>query len=114
MAKSKSGIVIPFLILAIGIGWLLTNLEILPEVNLVWPGGLAAAGIITLVVHGINKGSIVLGPFLIVAAGLSVARQTGRMPLKIEVPILVVTLGALLLLSALSDLPTGLESGDES
>lgn len=109
MAKSKTDIVIPFLILAVGIGWLLTNLDVLPNVNFVWPVGLAAAGAITLVVHGINKGSIVLGPFLIVTAVLSVARQTGRISLDIEVPVLVVMLGALLLLSALSNLPSGLD-----
>lgn len=109
MKATQTGIVVPVLMLVVGVGWLLSNLGVFPGVNFAWPLGLAATGALTLVLRGINKGSIVIGPFLIVAAGFSILRQLDKLSLDIEVPCLVIALGALLVISHVSNLPSGLE-----
>ena len=109
MPKLKSEVVIPALLVAVGIGWLMASLGILPGVDWAWSIGLGAAGVLWLACGGINKGTIVIGPFLLIASALSVVRQTEQMKLEVEVPCLVIALGALLLVSTLSNLPSGLE-----
>ena len=107
--KSKTEIVAPVVLVAIGVGWLLSSLDIVSGVSWVWSLGLAAAGVLVLFSRGMNKGSIVIGPFLLVSAALSVFRQTGKLSLDVEVPLLFITLGVLLFVSRLSNLPSGIE-----
>ena len=95
---------------AVGLGWLMNILEIIPGVDWAWSLGLGATGLLWLVCGGINKGTIVIGPFLLITSVLSIARQGGHLQFEVEVPLLIITLGALLLLSRLSNLPTGLEN----
>ena len=109
MAKAKSEIAIPVVVLAVGIGWLVNSLAVIPNVDWIWSLGLGAAGALSLATGGINKGTAVIGPLLLMAAVLSVARQTGILELKLEVPLLVIVLGGLLLFSTLSNLPTGFD-----
>jgi len=47
----------------------------------------------------------VTGPFLIIASVFSVMRQSERININLEVPILVIVLGVLMLISQLSKLP---------
>ena len=110
MSKSKGEIVVPVLILAIGVGWLLKSLGVIPGVDWAWSLGLGVAGLLWLVCSGINKFTVVVGPFLLAASVLSIARQTGYLEFKTEVPMLVIALGALSLVSRLLNLPTGLEN----
>ncbi len=110
MSKAKSEVVIPGLMLAVGVGWLINSLDIISGVDWAWSLGLGATGLLWLVCGGINKGTVVIGPFLLTASVLSIARQAGYLDFKVEAPVLVIALGALLLLASLSNLPTGLES----
>lgn len=103
----RKDLVAPLLILAFGVGWLLNGLGLFPSVDWAWSIGLAACGVLILIVRGLNKATVVLGPFFLVAAVLSVARQQFGMPAKIEMPCLVITLGVLMSLSAVSTLPPG-------
>ena len=96
---------VPILIILVGTAWLLNVLDIIPGVDWVWPIGLAAAGIVTVARGGINRHTIVIGPFLIAASVCSVLRQTHRLPADREVPILIIVLGVLLLLACLLRLP---------
>jgi hypothetical protein len=111
MQQNKSELVAPVLLVAVGVGWLLSSLKIVPEVVWFWPLGLAAAGILMLIVQGINRVSIVLGPFLVWAALLSVARQAGPLTWETEMPLLLIGLGILLLVAMLFKLPSG--SGEQ-
>jgi len=97
---------VPILIIAVGVTWLLNLLEILPGVDWIWIGGLALAGILTLAVGGINKLTVVIGPFLLFACFCSLLRQQGKMPLDWEVPILTIVLGVLMFLVQLFKLDT--------
>lgn len=95
----KKTLILPVLLITIGAGWLLSALGLAPSVDWVWTLGLAAVGIITFAVSGIDKVSVVVGPFFLLASALSVLRQTDRLRLDLEVPILVIVSGILLLIA---------------
>lgn len=97
--------VVPILVILLGVTWLLNVLKIIPGVDWIWTVGLAAVGILTLAVGGVNKLSVVVGPFFMVASVCSILRQTGRLEIDREIPILTIVLGCLLLLVQLINVP---------
>lgn len=101
----KGTLIGPILIITIGVGWLLSVMHILPGVNWVWVLALGMLGALVLIVGGVNKITIVVGPFLILATFFSLLRQTGRLSLDVEVPCLVIAAGALLLFARLAPVP---------
>jgi hypothetical protein len=106
LAQSRAALVIPILIIVVGVGWLLTAQGIGPGINWVWTLGLGVIGILTLVVSkGFDKVSVVIGPFFLLASLLSVLRQTDQLSLDIEVPVLVISIGTLLLVAQLPAIP---------
>jgi hypothetical protein len=75
-------------------------------------------GILTFVISGgLDKLSIVVGPFFLVSSVLSILRQTGRLQPEVEVPTLVILIGVLLTIaqSRLVSVPKwfGPSSGDD-
>jgi len=90
----------------VGIGWLLNVQGIIPRVDWIWTCALAAVGILTLVVGGFDKLTVVVGPFLIVSSICSILRQTDKLSIEKEVPILTIILGVLLLVVHIVKLPT--------
>jgi hypothetical protein len=99
MYASKGSIVLPLLIITLGVGWLLTTNGIGEGIDWIWTLLLAFVGIVVLAVNGIDKSTIVVGPFFLVASVFSVLRQTRRLSENMEVPILVIVIGALLLVA---------------
>lgn len=89
-------LVAPLLLIAVGIGWLLHAQNVMPQVNWIWILLLATIGVLIPVVGGFNRATLVIGPFLVIWALTSFLRQTGRIELAIEGPILVIALGVLL------------------
>ncbi len=106
MSSDKRTLILPVLLIAVGAGWLLTSLEVLPGIDWVWTLGLAAVGLLAIAVSGLDKVSVVVGPLFIIASFLSVLRQTERLHIDVEVPILVITAGILLLIARLPAIPT--------
>jgi hypothetical protein len=105
-SNSRARLIIPILIVVVGFGWLLTGLGYGPGINWVWTLGLGVIGILVfLVSKGIDKVSVVVGVFLLLASVLSVLRQTGQLTIDIEVPILVISIGILLLVAQLPAIP---------
>lgn len=100
-----SSLMTPLLIIAMGVGWLLTTMKVLPAVNWVWVLALGMVGLLVLILGGINKLTVVVGPFLILATIFSLLRQTGRLTLDIEVPSLVIAAGVLMLIARLPIIP---------
>jgi hypothetical protein len=94
-------IIVAVLVIALGIGWLLNTLGVIPGVDWLWTGGLGVAGILVMAANGINKFTFVIGSFLLVSSVFSVLRQTGRLHANIEMPVLFIILGVLLLVSLL-------------
>ena len=105
MDPNRKTLVVPVLLIALGTGWLLTAAGVAPGVSWVWILGLAAVGVMTLVAGGIDKLTIVVGPLFILASVLSMLRQTGRLHIDFEVPILVIAAGVLLLVARSPALP---------
>jgi hypothetical protein len=105
-SKSRAPLVIPVLIIALGVGWLFTAQGFAPDINWIWILGLGAIGILTFVLSkGIDKVSVVVGPFFLLASLLSILRQTGNISLEIEVPVLVISVGVLMLAAQLPAIP---------
>jgi len=105
MKANKKTLIIPILLITVGIGWLLTNLGVAPRINWVWTLGLAMIGLLTFAIGGFDKVTVVIGPLFIIASCLSILRQTNRLNLDIEIPILVTISGILLLISQAAKVP---------
>ena len=101
-ALNKSSVMLPILVIALGTAWLLNSRGVIPGVNWIWTGGLGVAGLLILVMQGVNKLSIVVGPFLLIGSVFSILRQTGQITLANEVPILTIVLGVLMLFAHLA------------
>jgi glycerol-3-phosphate acyltransferase PlsY len=99
MKADKRTLIVPILLIALGLGWLLTTLGVAPGINWVWTLGLAVVGLLVFVVSGWDKFTAVVGPFFIATSCLSLLRQTGRLSVDVELPILIVVLGVLLLIA---------------
>jgi hypothetical protein len=99
MNPNRKTLALPLLLIAVGTGWLLTTLGVAPGIDWVWTLALAVVGLLAFVIGGFDKVTVVLGPFFIVASCLSVLRQTGRIAIDVEVPILVIIAGVLLLIA---------------
>ena len=104
MSNLLRSVAAPLMIIALGVGWLLTTQGIMPGVNWIWVLGLAIAGVLILAA-GVDKVSIVLGPFLLAATFFSLLRQTDRLSPDVEIPLLVITFGALFLAARLLPVP---------
>ncbi|HEY1598880.1 MAG TPA: hypothetical protein VGG64_04715 [Pirellulales bacterium] len=105
MHPNKLGLIVPILLITLGAGWLLTTVGVAPGIDWVWTLGLAIVGVLTFVIGGFDKVTVVLGPFFIIASLLSVLRQTDRLVVDTEVPVLVIVAGILLLVARLPVVP---------
>jgi hypothetical protein len=105
MTTDRKTLIIPILLITLGVGWLLTTLGIVPDVNWVWTLALALVGVLCFAVGGFDKVSVAVGPFFILASCLSLLRQTGRLDPDTEVPILVIAAGVLLLVARMRSIP---------
>ena len=102
---TRRSLIIPVMITLVGIGWLLTAKGVGDGINWVWTICLGAVGILTFVVSGFNKCSWVVGTFFLLSSGLSLLRQTEQISLNVEFPVLVISIGALLVLAHLPFIP---------
>jgi hypothetical protein len=99
-------LVVPVLLITLGTGWLLTTLGIVAQLDWVWTLGIAFTGILVFVLSGFNKMSVAVGPFFLLASGLSVLRQSGRLDIESELPILVIAAGVLMLVAHSRSIPS--------
>ena len=106
MPRSTGPLLLALLVITVGVGWLLTALDYVPTVNWVWTLGLAIVGLLAYVISGgVDKVSVILGPFFLAASVMSVMRQTGRLATNVEAPILVILAGVLLAVAWLPAVP---------
>lgn len=97
MTPNKMTLVVPILLITVGVGWLLTTLGIAPGIDWVWTLGIAVAGLLAFVAGGFDKVTFIVGTFFLITSFLSVLRQTQRITIDVEIPILVIAAGVLLL-----------------
>lgn len=105
MKPDKRTIILPILLIVIGSGWLLTTLGVGPGIDWIWTLGLAVTGMLMFAVGGFDKATFVAGSFFIVASCLSLLRQTERVTIDVEVPILVIVSGILMLVARHPKIP---------
>lgn len=91
--------ILPILIITVGIGWLLTSLN--SDINWIWTSSLGVIGIMTFAVSGIDKFSVVIGPFFLTSSFMSILRQLEMISINVEVPCLVIVLGIFLAIAQL-------------
>lgn len=95
----------PVVLVVIGLAWLLDSLGWLPDVHWLWILGLAGAGVAILAIDGLTKSSVVAGPLLIIAGILSFLRQYYGLGWRFIIPVMLISAGALMLVSRSSSLP---------
>jgi hypothetical protein len=100
----KIGIAVAVAAMTVGVGWLLDNAGVAPGIEWLWTLGLAVTGVLSIALLGFDKATAVIGPFLVICSVFSILRQTGRVEVYYEIPILVIIFGALLLLAVVSPL----------
>ena len=100
MPGSKGPLALSLLIITLGTGWLLSAIGFGPNLNWIWILGLGMLGVLTFIgTGGVDKASIVIGPFFLFSSGLSMMRQSGHLSIDIEIPILIILIGVLLLIA---------------
>lgn len=105
MKPDNKTLALPLLLIAVGTGSLLTNLGVAPGIDWVWTLGLAVIGLLAFALSGFDKVTVVIGPFFLLASFLSILRQTDRLHVNVEVPILVISAGVLFLVARLPAIP---------
>ena len=97
--------VLPIFLIVMGILWLLFALNWIPDLDWLIGLGFIAAGIGVMLTDGINKQSIVSGPFLISLGIAWFLRLQYGAQYNYIVPILLIVLGLLMLLARLPQIP---------
>lgn len=104
--QPKGPLILGILIITVGVGWLLTARGFAPGIDWIWTLGLGIVGVVTFIVSGgLDKASVIIGPFFLVGSLLSILRQTGRIETNIELPILVILVGVLVVIAQMSFIP---------
>jgi hypothetical protein len=88
---------LPVTLIVVGLAWLSWQLGWFPDVDWLIALAFVAGGVAVLVIDGITKSSIVIGPFLI---GVGIAwwlHDVERVRWAVLIPTLLVWLGALML-----------------
>jgi hypothetical protein len=113
MKSRKPAIAISFLIVALGIAWLLNAMRVAPNLDWIWIIGLGVSGILLLTVTRLDRFNFVAGLSLIVSSVLAVLRQSGKLTVNVEAPVLFITIGILLLLAQFIPLPASVPTLEE-
>jgi hypothetical protein len=105
MTAERKTLLVPISLIVLGTGWLLTAMGVMPQVDWAWTLGVGAVGVLAFVIGGIDKITVVVGPFFILASCLSLLRQTERLSIDKEIPVLVIAAGILLLVARAELIP---------
>ncbi len=104
-SDARKSLIPALALITVGTGWLLTTWGVIPGVNWIWVLGLAAVGFLVLFIGGLDKVTVVVGPFLMISTVFALLRQTGRLSGDTEVPCLLIVAGILALVSYFLPLP---------
>lgn len=105
MNRDRTSLILGLLLVALGGGWLLGSLGFFPSVDWAWSLGLAAIGILAVLLSGFDKVSFVVAGFFGLSSVLSVLRQMGIVRTEVEFPSLVLAAGFLLIAARSSAIP---------
>jgi hypothetical protein len=88
---------LPVTLIVVGIGWLLWEFRLFPDVDWIIGIGFIVGGIAVMALDGLNKNSIVIGPFLIAIGIAWLAHDRYGIHWRFIIPAMLVLLGALML-----------------
>ena len=96
---------LPVTLIVVGLGWLLWEFRLFPDIDWIIGLGFIVAGIAVLAIDGINKNSVVVGPFLVaIGVGWLVHDRYG-IYWRLIIPAMLVLLGALMLIARSAKVP---------
>jgi hypothetical protein len=90
---------LPVTLIVVGLGWLLWEYRLFPDVDWIISLGFVVGGIAVLAIDGVNKNSVVIGPFLIAIGIAWVLHDQYRTTWRFIVPVMLVLLGVLMLIA---------------
>ncbi|MBS0327807.1 MAG: hypothetical protein JSS46_14855 [Proteobacteria bacterium] len=96
---------LPVTLIVIGLGWLLWELRLFPDIDWIISAGFVAAGIAVLAIDRINKNSVVIGPILIAVGVAWLAHDRYWLGWRFIIPALLVLLGLLMLVARSPRIP---------
>ena len=96
---------LPVTLIVVGLGWLLWEFRLFPDVDWIISLGFVAGGVLVLVLDGINRNSIVIGPFLVATGVAWFVHDRYAATWRLIVPVMLVVLGALMLVARSRHVP---------
>jgi hypothetical protein len=96
---------LPVTLIAVGLGWLLWEFRLFPDIDWVISLAFIAAGVALMAIDGINKNTIVVGPFLIGIGAAWLLHDRYGTHWRYIVPVMLVFLGLLMLVARSSRVP---------
>jgi hypothetical protein len=90
---------LPVTLIAVGLGWLLWEFRLFPDIDWIISLAFIAAGVAVMAIDGINKNSVVVGPFLIAIGCAWLLHDRYGTHWRYIVPFMLVVLGALMLIA---------------
>lgn len=96
---------LPVTLIVVGAAWLLWELRLFPDIDWIISGAFVAGGIAVLILDGVNKNSIVIGPFLIGVGLAWFAHMHYWVSWHIVIPALLLLLGILMLVARSHRIP---------
>ncbi len=87
---------VPLILMAVGAGWLLSELKIVDLGRLVWTLSLLFSGLAIFAYLGFSRSTFVVAGFLVCASIMSLLRYRGVFTFETEMPTLVIILGVLM------------------
>lgn len=90
---------LPLILIIAGAIWFLKTTHILPATTLLMAVGLAVAGVVVLLIDGINKQSVIAGPLLMYIGAAIYVRSEYLLGYSPLIALGMVLLGCLMLLS---------------
>lgn len=96
---------LPVTLIVVGLGWLLWEFRLFPDVDWIIGLGFIAGGIAVMAIDGINKNSVVIGPFLVAVGIAWLLHDRYGTNWRYIVPVMLVLLGALMLVARSPKVP---------
>ena len=96
---------LPVTLIVVGVVGLIWYFGWFPDADAVTTVALIGAGVLVLVLDGLTKSSIVLGPTLITMGTMWFLHDQYRLRWSLLIPILLIVIGALMLVARSSSLP---------
>lgn len=96
---------LPVTLIVVGLGWLLWEFRLFPDVDWIVSLGFVAVGVAVLALDGINKNSVVIGPFLIATGIAWFLHDRFGTTWRLIIPAMLVLLGVLMLVARSPGVP---------